>query len=161
MDLNSCVSNITRSEPSNALGLKTHFILTTNISWFERADCLDFVFFLILVTFPGNSQNHGFSIEHSEATVRDIDPNPCALDSSRSEVSDAQGLEPISCKPCPLGCKFGSIVCFFYTSGSSCFSGCDRMWFFTTQRAMFSSRMGSQWSRTTARISHNRVGSLP
>ena len=111
MDLNSCASNITRSEPSNALGLKTNFCPTTNISWFERAELLGFCVFLILVTFPGNSQNHGFSIEYSEATVRDIDSNPCALDSSRSEVSDAQGFVPISCKPFPLGCKFGSLIC--------------------------------------------------
>ena len=99
MDLNSCASNITRSEPSNALGLKTHFCLTTNISWFERAELFgfsaDFVFFLILVTFFGNSQSHGFSIEYSEATVRDIVSNPDALDSSRSEVSDIQGIVPI------------------------------------------------------------------
>ena len=45
MELNSCVSNITRSEPSNALGLKTHFCLTTNISWFERAELLGFCVF--------------------------------------------------------------------------------------------------------------------
>ena len=38
MDLNSCASNITRSEPSNALGLKKHFCLITNISWFERTE---------------------------------------------------------------------------------------------------------------------------
>ena len=46
-----------------------------------------------------NSENDGFSFEYSEATVRDFDMNPCALDSSGSEVSDAQGFMSIGCIP--------------------------------------------------------------
>ena len=74
MDLNSCASNITSSHTCIENTFFMHFCLSAQ-------NCLDFVFFLILVTFLGNSQNHGFLIEYSEANVRDIDSNPCALDS--------------------------------------------------------------------------------
>ena len=118
MDLTSCASNITRSEPSNALGLKTHFCMATNISWFERAELFGFCVFSDFGEISWKFPKHGFSIEHSEATVRDIHSNPCALDSSRSEVSDAQRFVPLRCIPSPLVCKFGSMVCnIFFRSG--------------------------------------------
>ena len=41
------------------------------------------------------SENDGFSVEYSEATVRDFDLNPCACESSGLGLSDAQGFMSI------------------------------------------------------------------
>ena len=43
-----------------------------------------------------NSKNDGFSVEYSEATVRDFDMNPCACESSGLGLSNAQGFASIS-----------------------------------------------------------------
>ena len=48
------------------------------------------------------SENDGFSVEHSEATVRDFDMNPCACESSGLGLSNAQGFMSIGCIPSPL-----------------------------------------------------------
>ena len=51
------------------LNLLTHLDWKNIFAWpriyldLSAQNCLDFVFFLFLVTFPGNSQNHGFPIE--------------------------------------------------------------------------------------------------
>ena len=55
--------------------------------------------------------------------MRDIDSNSCALDSSRSEVSDAQGFVPISCKPFPLECKFRSVFSEITTASGAVVTG--------------------------------------
>ena len=47
-------------------------------------------------------ENDGFSVEHSEATVRDFDMNPCACESSGLGLSDAQEFVPIRCTPSSL-----------------------------------------------------------
>ena len=50
----------------------------------------------------GNFKISTFSIEYSEATVRDIDINPCACESWDLELSHAQGFASIRCTPSSL-----------------------------------------------------------
>ena len=49
-----------------------------------------------------NSENNAFSVEYSEAMVRDIDMNPCALESWGLALSNARELMAIQCTHSPL-----------------------------------------------------------
>ena len=55
-----------------------------------------------------NSENDGFSVEYSEATVRDFDMNPCACESPGLGLSDAQGFASMRCTPSPLVTIYGN-----------------------------------------------------
>ena len=51
---------------------------------------------------PEISKISTFSIEYSEAAVRDFDMNPSACESWDLELSNAQGIASIQCIPSPL-----------------------------------------------------------
>ena len=56
----------------------------------------------MLVENPESFENNAFSVEHSDATVRDIDMNPCALESWGLALSNARELMAIQCTHSPL-----------------------------------------------------------
>ena len=56
----------------------------------------------MLVKNPEVSENNAFSVEYSEAMVRDIEMNPCALESLGLELSNVQEMVTVRCTCTPI-----------------------------------------------------------
>ena len=56
----------------------------------------------MLVQNPENSENNAFSVDYSDAMVRYIDKNPCALESWGLALSNAQEFVTVRYTPVPL-----------------------------------------------------------